>query len=67
MVSELGKDARNRLSRGFTRGLGAFDALHITAAHLLDTDELVTSERPGKAIYRTASVRVVYLYAGLHS
>ena len=39
-------------------GLGALDALHISAAHLLGADELVTAERPGKAIYRTTLVPV---------
>lgn len=46
-------------------GLGALDALHLSAAYLLGADELVTTERPQKPIYRTALVRVVYLYAGM--
>ena len=43
-------------------GVGAMDALHIAAAYLLDADELVTSEKPGKSIYRTSLVKVVYLF-----
>ena len=34
-------------------GIGAMDSLHIAAAHLLGADEFVTTERPGKSIYRT--------------
>ena len=48
-----------------TCGLGAMDALHVAAAHLLGADELVTAERPAKALYRTPLVRVSDLYAGL--
>ena len=46
-------------------GLSALDALHVAAAHLLGADELVTAERPGKALHRSQLVRVSYLYAGL--
>ena len=45
-----------------TRGLGAMDALHTAAAHLLDADEFLTTERPRKAIHRSALVKVVYLF-----
>ena len=44
-------------------GLSAMDALHLAAAHLSAADEFVTTERPGKPIYRTTLVRVVYLFA----
>lgn len=43
-------------------GLGAMDALHIAAAHLLDAHEFITAEKPGKSIYRARLVRVLYLY-----
>ncbi len=43
-------------------GLSAMNALHTAAAYLLRADELVTTERPGKAIYRTLRIRVLYLY-----
>ena len=43
-------------------GLGALDGLHVAAAHLLGADELITTERPTKPIYRASLVRVVYLY-----
>jgi predicted nucleic acid-binding protein len=44
-------------------GLGALDALHVAAAHLLGADELVTTEGPHKPVHRTQRVRIVYLYA----
>ena len=44
-------------------GLSAMDALHVAAAFLLGADELVTTERPLKPIYRNELVEVVYLYA----
>ena len=44
-------------------GLGALDALHVAAAYLLGADELVTTERPIKPIYRTSLVHVIYLYS----
>jgi len=43
-------------------GLGAMDALHLAAAHLAGADELVTTERPSRPVYRTALVRIVYLF-----
>ena len=43
-------------------GIGAMDSLHIAAAYLLDADEFVTSEKPGKSIYRTSLLKVVYLF-----
>jgi hypothetical protein len=38
------------------------DALHLAAAHLLKADEFITTERPGKSIYRSALVKIVYLF-----
>ena len=46
-------------------GLGALDALHVAAAHLLGADEFITTERPIKPVYRTSLVHVAYLYDGL--
>jgi len=43
-------------------GLAAMDALHVAAAFLLKADELITTEKPGKPIYRTTLVRVCWLY-----
>ena len=43
-------------------GLGAMDGLHTAAACLLEADELITTEKPAKSIYRSTLVRVVYLF-----
>jgi len=39
------------------------DAFHVAAAHLAETDELVTLERESKPLYRSSLVRVVHLDA----
>jgi predicted nucleic acid-binding protein len=39
-------------------GLALPDALHVAAAVLLGADELVTTERPGRAMFRVTSVPV---------
>lgn len=43
-------------------GLSAMDALHLSAAHILEADEFVTTERPGKPLYRSTLVKVLYLF-----
>jgi predicted nucleic acid-binding protein len=54
-----------RLARGEAEhcGMGAMDAFHVAAAHLAETDELVTLERESKPLYRSSLVRVVHLDA----
>lgn len=41
--------------------VSGMDALHVAAAHLLDADEIITTEKPGKAIHENTLVPVVYL------
>ena len=41
--------------------VSGIDALHVAAAHLLQADEFITTEKPGKAIYQNGLVPVVYL------
>ncbi len=59
-------DVKAILSYGFREsansGVGAMDSLHIAAAYLLNADEFITTEKPGKSIYRTSLVKVVYLF-----
>jgi predicted nucleic acid-binding protein len=43
-------------------GLAALDALHVAAAVMLDADELVTTEKSDKPIYRTAAVKVISVW-----
>ncbi len=46
-----------------TNGLGAMDALHLSAAYLSEADEFVTTEKPFKPIHRSSLVTVRYLFA----
>ena len=41
--------------------VSGIDALHVAAAHLLEADELITTEKPGKAIHKNGLVPVDYL------
>jgi predicted nucleic acid-binding protein len=43
-------------------GLAAMDALHVAAACLAEADELITTERPEKPVFRTRLVKVSYLF-----
>lgn len=58
-LNRIEKVARTEAARC---GLAAMDALHVAAAFLLKADELVTTEKPGKPMYRTALVNVRWLY-----
>jgi predicted nucleic acid-binding protein len=49
------------ISESERHGLAAMDALHLAAALLLGADELVTTEKPGKPIYRMSAFRVVHI------
>src|ERR1035438_2682384 len=41
--------------------VSGIDALHIAAAHLVDADEFITTEKAGKPIYRNRLVPVICL------
>jgi hypothetical protein len=56
ILNQAGKEAAKS-------GINAMDSLHIAAAHLLDADEFITTEKPGKSIYRSSLVKVVYLFS----
>lgn len=43
-------------------GLGAMDALHVSAAFLLQADEFLTNERPHRAIHRSRLVPIRFAY-----
>jgi predicted nucleic acid-binding protein len=58
-VSAIEREARKDAARF---GLAAMDALHVAAAKLGRADELVTTERPVKALYRSTSVRIVPVF-----
>jgi hypothetical protein len=52
------REAFREASRSPVSGM---DALHVAAAHILNASELITTEKPGKAIYKNSLVPVVYL------
>ena len=58
-LNEIGMAARIEAARS---GLSALDDLHLAAAHLAGADEFVTTESPGKPIYRSSLVRIVFLF-----
>ena len=53
-LNQIEKVARTEAARC---GLFAMDALHVAAAFLLKADEIITTEKPGKPMYRTRLVR----------
>jgi hypothetical protein len=59
-------DVRLILDRGIREsarsGINAMDSLYVAAAHLLGADEFITTERPGKSIYRTSLVKMRYAF-----
>jgi len=57
-MTAIFRAAFREASRSWVSGM---DALHVAAAHLLKADEFITTEKPGKAIYKNTLVPVVYL------
>lgn len=57
--AELGNDAM-ALAKKF--GLAALDALHLASAIRQGADEFITSELPGKPMFRVPGITVVSLY-----
>lgn len=58
--AELGEAA---LGLAKKYGLAAVDALHVAAAIRQNADELVTSEKPGKPMFRVRGIKVTSLHA----
>jgi predicted nucleic acid-binding protein len=42
-------------------GLSAMDSIHVASAISTSSEELVTTEKPGKPIHRVTEIRVVFL------
>lgn len=59
LSEELGKEAERLAAR---YGLAGPDALQIAAAIRQGADEFVTSEKPGKPMFRVREIRVVSLF-----
>lgn len=58
--AELGEQA---LAMAKKHGLSSMDALHLAAAIRQGADEFITSELPGKPVFRVNGIRVVSLYS----
>jgi len=57
-MDSIFREAFREASRSAVSGM---DALHVAAAHLLNADEFITTEKPGKAVYKSTLVPIVYL------
>ena len=60
-ASDLDAVINLAVSEAERHGLSAMDALHVAAALLLKADQLITTEKPGKPIYRAEGVQVMYV------
>ena len=58
-ASDLNGLVNLAISESERHGLAAMDALHAAAALLLGADEFVTTEKPGKPIYRVDGFQVI--------
>lgn len=58
-ADDLDEIAEHALREASRNGLSAMDALHVAAAVTLGADELVTTEKRLKPIFRTRAVHVV--------
>lgn len=54
--------AQEAMREALMCGLSAMDALHVAAASEAGADELVTTEKSTKPIYRTSSVRILGIF-----
>ena len=60
LSAEWGREAL-ALARKF--GLASVDALHLASAIRQGADEFITSEMPGKPMFRVAGIKVISLHA----
>ena len=58
--AELGDEAAALAKK---HGLAAMDALHLASAIRQGADEFITSELPGKPMFRVAGIKVISLHA----
>jgi predicted nucleic acid-binding protein len=61
-MKDLDKIVALAQEEGTRFGLGAMDALHLAAAHLVNAHEFITTERLTSPLYRSRLVKVVCLY-----
>ncbi|MBI1895804.1 MAG: PIN domain-containing protein [Acidobacteria bacterium] len=60
-ASDLSGLVNLAISESERHGLAAMDALHAAAALLLGAEEFVTTEKPGKPIYRADGFHVLHI------
>lgn len=60
LSEELGREAEKLAGR---YGLAGADALQIAAAIRQKVDQFVTSEKPGRPMFRVKEIRIVSLYS----
>lgn len=60
LSSDLGNEA---LALAKKHGLAAMDALHLASAIRQDADEFITSELPGKPMFRVTGIKVISLHS----
>lgn len=60
-VDELDRITEDAYGYANTFGLGAMDALHVAAAILAESEELITAEKPSKPICQVTVIKVVSL------
>jgi hypothetical protein len=58
-AEDLGAIFRTAFREASRSAVSGIDALHVAAAYPLKADEFITTERPGKAIYRNRLVPVL--------
>jgi len=61
-ASDLQEIVAVAASEASSYGVQAMDALHVAAAKSAEADELVTAEKPSRAIHRARSVKVVTIH-----
>lgn len=62
-ASDLNGLVNLAISESERYGLAAMDGLHVAAALLLGAEQFVTTEKPGKPIYRVDGLSVLHLSA----
>jgi predicted nucleic acid-binding protein len=62
-ATDIDKIIQGAYSEVCESGLGAMDALHVTAALSVGAVEFITNEKPEKSIHRTKTVKVISIWS----
>jgi len=60
-IDDMNAIFRTAFEEASRSAVSGMDALHIAAAHLLNADEIITTEKASKPIHKNTLVPVVYL------